>query len=369
MSKATETVLTLSMPALAHNYTFLKSKLQSNTKFLAVVKAVAYGSDALAIAQKLVHLGVDYFAVAYTDEGVALRKGGITTPILVLHPQPSSFETLIAYCLEPNIYSAHVLQNFTAVAKEQQQTHYPIHLKFNTGLNRLGFAPEKAKAVAETIEQENALRLVSVFSHLAASEDPNEVTFTKAQITQFKHICSTVETTIGRTVLKHLCNTSGLLNYPEAHFDMVRPGIGLYGYGNNSKIDQQLQAVGTLKTIISQLHTLAPGTSVGYNRAFISEQNMVSATLPIGHADGIRRQYGHRKGMVWVNGQKAEIIGNVCMDMLMIDVTDIPCKEGDEVIIFGGPYSAEAFATKGNTISYELLTGIAHRVKRELSYT
>ncbi|WP_298478481.1 alanine racemase [uncultured Maribacter sp.] len=366
MTKTKETVLEISLAALEYNYHFLKAKLNPKTKFLGVVKAFAYGSDACKIAKKLSGLGIDYLAVAYTKEGVELRNAGITTPILVLHPQASNFKTIIDNHLEPSLYSISILTEFQKVLKEKKIQEYPIHIKFNTGLNRLGFSDSVISVLLAKINACSSLKIKSVFSHLAASDDLEDEEFTNKQIKAFLSIKTKVDSEIDYQPMYHLLNTSGILNYPEAQFNMVRSGIGLYGYSNSSAIDKKLKPVATLKTIISQKHTLRKGESLGYNRAFIATNETITATLPIGHADGIGRQYGQGRSFVLVNGKKAPIIGNVCMDMIMIDVTKIDCNEGDEVLIFGLDSSAEEFANTANTISYELLTGISSRVKREI---
>ena len=364
MANYGETVLEVDLKALAHNYAYLRSKLLPETKFLAVVKAFAYGSAVEKIALKLQDLGVDYFAVAYVNEGEALRNAGVTKPILVLHPQPVNFKTIITRCLEPSIYAPNILKQFLKTAKEENQKNYPVHLKFNTGLNRLGFSENDIDYIAAELNDSKEIKVRSIFSHLAASEDLKEQKFTKKQIEKFKNISLKLYSKLDYTPFQHLLNTSGILNYPQAQFHMVRSGIGLYGYGNDTSVDSELRPIATLKTIISQIHQIAPKESVGYNRAFASENSRTIATLPLGHADGIGRQYGNGKTFVWVNGEKAYIIGNVCMDMIMIDVTGIACEEGDEVVIFGQKQSAAHFATKANTISYELLTAISPRIKR-----
>ncbi|TMM59096.1 alanine racemase [Maribacter algarum] len=364
MPKTAETVLEINLNHLEHNYRYLKGKLKPETKFLGVVKAFAYGSDSIKIAQKLEKLGVDYFAVAYVKEGVQLRNAGIKTPILVLHPQAINFTELIECCLEPSIYSPKILMEFLEVAKELRQKEYPVHIKFNTGLNRLGFWENDIDYIKKKLEGRDEIIVTSIFSHLAASEDLNEKDFTLKQISNFRKITQEFDEKINPKPFKHLLNTSGIINYSEAQFDMVRSGIGLYGFGNNVKIDAVLKPVASLNTIISQIHKIEPGETVGYNRAFTSEGYQITATLPLGHADGIGRQYGNGKTYVSVNGQKAPIIGNVCMDMIMIDVTNIDCQEGDEVVVFGGNPSAEEFASTSKTISYELLTSISQRVKR-----
>ena len=364
MSSAQETVLEINLKALEHNYTYLRSKIKPNTKFLGVVKAFAYGSDAVKISQKLVDLGVDYLAVAYTEEGVALRDAGIQIPILVLHSQPVSFDIIIERCLEPSIYSERILTEFISVAKKHGQMNYPIHIKFNTGLNRLGFNEKDIPTILEKLKKNSAVKVLSVFSHLAASEDKNEEEFTRNQIKSFVKIAAEIDHKLGYTTFKHLSNTSGILNYPEAHFDMVRSGIGLYGFGNDPSEDKNFIPIATLKTNISQIHHLEPNQSVGYNRAYTSQKKTITATLPLGHADGIGREYGNGKGVVYINGKYAPIIGNTCMDMIMVDITGINCNEGDEVIIFGANPTATKFAEGANTISYELITGISQRVKR-----
>ncbi len=364
MAKTQETVLEINLNHLEHNYRYLSSKIKSSTKFLAVLKAFAYGSDAIKIAEKLEALGVDYLAVAYTKEGVALRKSGIKIPILVLHPQAINFNLLLKHQLTPTIYSQKILDSFIKSAQNSGQTAYPIHIKFNTGLNRLGFAEKEIEVVSDQILQTTAIKVTGVFSHLAASEDLNEKHFTQAQLRSFENITQKFCHNLGYTPIRHLLNTSGITNFSEAQYDMVRSGIGLYGFGNEAHVDQLLKPVATLKTIISQIHTIKPNETVGYNRAFAAKTFKTIATLPIGHADGIGRIYGKGKTWVYVNGKKAFIIGNVCMDMIMIDITNIPCNEGDEVIIFGENPNASEFSASANTISYELLTGISQRVKR-----
>ena len=364
MPKAEETILEIDLTALKHNFEYLKSKLKKDTKLLVVVKAYAYGSDAEEIANYLQQLDVDCFAVAYTKEGVALRDAGITKPILVLHPQPINFKTLIERCLEPNLYSFNSLNRFLKIAEEEHQKNYPIHIKFNTGLNRLGFTEADIEGIYKTLEKTWAVKIISIFSHLAASEDENERDFTLKQIGAFQQISNTFNNTFSYQPIRHLCNTSGILNYSEAHLDMVRTGIGIYGFGNSEKENKELKPIATLKSVISQIHTINEGESVGYNRAFKSDKLMRTATIPIGHADGIGRQYGNGKGFVFINDKRAYIVGNVCMDMIMVNITNINCNEGDEVIIFGPQHSAENLANSTNSISYELLTSVSQRIKR-----
>ncbi|WP_405411858.1 alanine racemase [Maribacter sp. Asnod1-A12] len=367
MAKAEETILEIDLKALAHNYKYLRSKIKPNTKFMAVVKAYAYGSDSVAIAKQLENLGADYFAVAYVNEGITLREGGITAPILVLHPQKVHFKTLIENNLEPSVYSKNILSDFITTAKELGKTDYPIHLKFNTGLNRLGFSADDLPEISTLIQQQNAIKVIALLSHLAATEDPNETDFTNLQLERFDTICKKADVLLKTETLKHVLNTSGIINYPDAQYDMVRSGIGLYGYGNEPHVDANLQPVMTLKTIISQKHVIVTGESVGYNRKYKSDHKTVTATLPIGHADGIGREYGRGKTYVSIHGQLAPIVGNVCMDMIMVDVTNIECEEGDEVEVFGKNLSANKFSETAQTITYELLTGLSQRIKRVLT--
>ncbi|AUP79553.1 alanine racemase [Flavivirga eckloniae] len=364
MPKAQETVLEIDLKALKHNFEYLKSKLQNGTKFLAVVKAFGYGSDSCEIANYLQELGADYFAVAYTNEGVALRKAGITKPILVLHPQAVNFKTLITYALEPSLYNTKVLKEFIEIALAEKQSDYPIHIKINTGLNRLGFCKNDIDHAVTEIRNTTAVKITSIFSHLAASEDLNEKAFSLNQIESFNTISKKIIEKLTYQPMLHMCNTSGILNYPEAHFNMVRAGIGLYGFGNSHEENKNLIPIATLKTIISQIHHIEKDASVGYNRAFKANSTLKTATLPIGHADGIGRQYGNGKGFVTIKGQQAPILGNVCMDMIMVNITDIDCKEGDEVIVFGQNNTAEQLAETTNTISYEIITSVSQRVKR-----
>jgi alanine racemase len=364
MPKAQETVLEIDLKALKHNFEYIKSRTQNNAKTLAVVKAFAYGSQAETIANYLQELNVDYFAVAYVSEGIALRDAGIIKPILVLHPQAVNFKTLIERCLEPSLYNAKILNEFITVASEEGQTNYPVHIKFNTGLNRLGFGDHEVDTIISILKTTKSIIAKSIFSHLAASEDLSEKEFTIQQIQSFKRISKEFSEKIGYHPILHICNTSGILNYPDAHLDMVRTGIGLYGFGNSEKENKNFKPIATLKSVISQIHHIEKGETVGYNRAYKSDAFVKTATIPIGHADGIGRQYGNGKGYVIINGKPAHIICNVCMDMIMVNITNIDCKEGDEVIVFDQTTTAENLAETANTISYEILTAISQRIKR-----
>jgi len=357
------TVLEIDANAVLHNLNYFQQKLKKDTKILVVVKAFGYGSDAIEIA-KIVADKVAYFAVAYTQEGIALRKAGIKTPILVLHPQKQNLESIVAYHLEPNLYNFTILEAFLKIADETPLMNYPIHIKFNTGLNRIGFWHTDVPALLSVLKASNNIKVQSIFSHLAASDDLEENDFTINQINNFAYIVKQMYEHLGYQPMIHILNTSGIINYPKAQFDMVRLGIGLYGFGNDEQETAQLKNVCTLKSVISQLMMIEPGETVGYNRAFVAKDPTKTATIPIGHADGILRKLGNGNGFVLINNKKAPIIGNVCMDMIMVDVTKIDCKEGDEVVLFNHQQMVEEIAAVCETIPYEILTGISQRVQR-----
>lgn len=359
-----ETTLEIKLENLKENFKFLKSRVSSSTKFMAVVKAFSYGSDSVIISKELEKIGADYLAVAYTNEGIELRENGIRLPILVLHPQEDDFENIINYSLEPSIYSFRIFTFFLKTLDYNNIKKYPYQIKFNTGLNRLGFLKEDVEKLFPLIKNNPPKYL---FSHLGASEDPKEAEYSKNQIIQFQSISNSLETQLNVKLKKHLLNTSGILNYSDYQFDMVRSGIGLYGFGNDIKFKNDLKPILVLKTIISQIHHLNAGDSVGYNLGYTAKSNITIATLPIGHADGIGRIYGKGIGEVLIGKQMAKIVGNVCMDMIMVDISRISCSEGDEVIIFNDDsYTAEEFTTKAGTISYELITSLSRRIKRKI---
>lgn len=360
------TVLEISLSAVEHNLNYFKSKVSAGTKMLAVVKASGYGSDAIAVATMLEEKGVDYFAVAYADEGIALRNADITTPILVLHPQFQNLELMSSYSLEPNLYSEKILREFVRLSRMQNLQAYPVHLKFNTGLNRLGFRGENIEKVHSLLKDEKTVRVKSIFSHLVASEDLEAREFTLRQIQEFDSIAQKFEKLWGYKPLRHMTNTSGVLNYPEAHFDMVRVGLGLYGFANDASEDAKLRDVLSLKSVISQIHEVREGETVGYNMGHTAHAPLRTATIPIGHADGIFRSLGQKKISVTINGEKAPVIGNVCMDMIMADVTEISCEEGDEVVIFDGQEDIKKMANQAHTISYEILTALGPRIRRKI---
>ncbi|QJP33849.1 alanine racemase [Nonlabens sp. Ci31] len=359
------TRLEVNLEALAHNYHYLRSKISKDTKFMSVVKANAYGHGIVPIAQKLQELGTDYFATAYIEEGVELRDNGIIKPILILHPQQHNLDLCIDRCLEPVIYSVEMLDAFTASAKAKQQQSYPIHLEFNTGMNRLGIDPKEIDKVLEKIHSSPEVKVRGLQSHLAASEDLGEAVFTQKQIALFEDITATLPQKLGYEVLKHESNTSGILNYKNAHFNMVRAGIGLYGFGNDAQYDLNLQPIASLISNISQIRTIEAGETVSYNRKFVAKDRTTYAVVPLGHGDGVNRIYGCGKLEVRINGKPAPTLGIICMDMFMVDISAMEAKVGDEVVIFDPQiHTSRQMAEDAGTISYELLTGIQKRVRR-----
>jgi len=364
MSNRVGTFLSVNLNALVHNYNFFKSRLNEKTKIVAVIKAFSYGHEANAIAKALEKEKVAYFGVAYVKEGVSLRKAGITTPILVFHPQVHDIQLCIDYQLEPSIYGFRILDTISSLANNQDLEKFKIHLKFNTGMNRLGFKETDAVKLVHFFNENKQLKIASIFSHLVASEEFQEAEFTKKQAQKFQRITAIFKKGLPYTFIRHLDNTTGTLNYPEFHFDMVRVGIGLYGYANDLNWMKNLKNVAKLQTIISQIHIIEKGESVSYNRQFIATKRTKSATIAIGYADGIPRKWSKGVGFFTINGQKALILGNVCMDMVMIDVTNIDCQEGDVVYVFENQETLEELAKQTGTISYEILTDISIRVPR-----
>ena len=362
--KTHETVLEINLDAISHNLNFYKSKLKPTTKVMVMVKAFGYGNGSYEIAKLLAHHQVSYLGVAFADEGVELRKAGIKIPIMVMNPENSAFSTMIAYNLEPEIYNRAELESFLQIAENQNLYNYPIHLKLNTGMNRLGFVEKDFDALINLLKQTNLVQVASIFSHLATSDMPEEKKFTLQQIQKFKKWSAYLKEELRIQPLLHILNTSGIYNFGEYQMDMVRVGIGLYGVGNDLDEDKQLQNVATLKTVVLQINDVEKDATVGYGRRFIAERKSKIATIAIGYADGIRRSYGNGKGYVLVNNQKAFIAGTICMDMLMIDVTNMDVKVGDEVIVFGNDLRITEVAKLWETIPYEVMTAISQRVKR-----
>lgn len=348
---------------LEHNYKVLRSHINNDTELIAVLKASAYGSEIVRISNHLESLGVNQIAVAYVDEGVYLRKQGVKIPILVFYPQEENFEKIIKYNLEPSLYSIKTLIKFKKIINLQKKIKYPVHIKYNTGLNRIGFKPEKVKWIHKEV-QDDSIHLKSVYSHLASSESSKKNPLSIKQINLFLKIKEYHQNHFVKKTKFHLLNSSGVFNYPEYQFNAVRCGIALHGYANKLEWDEKLKPIAELTSTICQIHRIKKGSNVGYDNGWIATKDSSIATLPIGHADGIGRHFGKQSGYVSIKGKLVPIVGNICMDMLMIDITDIECKEGDIVSIFGKQNNASVFAKMGDTISYELLTSLGKRVKR-----
>jgi alanine racemase len=362
--KTHETVLEINLNAISHNLTFYKSKLDPKTKMMVMVKAFGYGNGGFEIAKLLEHHKVDYLGVAFADEGISLKNAGISVPIMVLNPETTSFTAIIQHHLEPEIYSVKGLKAFLKIAEQKKLNHFPIHIKIDTGMHRLGFEEDNLDDLIQILKGNETVQIKSILSHMATSDDLNHDAFSKSQIALFEKLSTQIQTELNIKPIRHILNTSGISNYPEAQYDMVRLGIGLYGISNDEEEQKELENVGTLKSVISQIRTIDKGESVGYGRRFMADRTTKVATIPIGYADGIHRSWGNGVGYVTINGKQAKIIGSICMDMLMVDVTDIDCKEGNTVIIFGENPTVPFMAKELNTIPYEILTSISQRVKR-----
>lgn len=362
--KTHETVLEINLNAISHNLNYYKSKLKPKTKVMAMVKAFGYGSGSYEIAKLLAHHKVDYLGVAFADEGIELKKAGIEVPIMIMNPEMTTFRSIIQYDLEPEIYSFRGLKAFLKIVEEKELENYPIHIKINTGMNRLGFDEEIIPELISILKKSKLVKVKSILSHFAESDNEEDREFSLGQIKTFDRISSNILNELKYNSIRHICNSSGITNYPEAQYDMVRLGIGLYGVSNHENEQKFLETVGTLKSVISQIRVLKIGDTVGYNRRFKAEKLTKMAVVPVGYADGISRKWGRGVGYLLVNGQKAPILGSICMDMLMIDVTDINCVEGNEVIIFGKDPTVSDIAKAIDTIPYEILTSISRRVKR-----
>ena len=360
--KAHKTVLEVNLTALIHNLNEYNRLLRSGTRTLAMVKASAYGSGSAEVAKLLEFHQVDYLGVAYADEGIELRQAGVNLPILVLNPEPASFDALYRHRLEPEVYSLPLLRELLRFTGREKQL--AIHLKLDTGMHRLGFESADIQELGSMLREYPNVQVRSVFSHLAASDAPAHDAFTHRQAAVFSENFDKIRAALGYAPLRHIVNTSGIARFPEYHFDMVRLGIGLYGI-DSSGLQNQLRAVNTLKATVSQIKSIQPGDTVGYNRNGPVSQPMRIATISIGYADGLLRLAGGGRYSMLLRGQLAPTIGNVCMDMTMLDVTHIPAaREGDEVIVFGENPPVQDLAACLQTIPYEVFTNISERVKR-----
>ncbi len=363
--KVHETVFEINLNAMVHNLNVYRNKLKKGVKLMGMVKAFSYGAGSYEIAKVMEYNRVDYLTVAYADEGVTLRKAGIKTPIMVMNPEPVAFDSIIQHNLEPEVYNFFMLDQLLKACNGQEMS---IHIEVDTGMKRLGFDEQDLDQLIELIHQNNNLRVKSIFSHLAASDEKKHDLFTHEQIQKFERMSNKIKAAFNYPILQHILNSGGIARFPEAQFDMVRLGIGLYGIDPAEKLNKQLQPIGTLKTVISQIRTIKSHETIGYSRRGNVQRDSQIAVVAIGYADGLNRRLGNGKGYMMINGHKAPIVGSICMDMTMIDVTGINCREGDEVLVMGKEIDINEIAGKIGTIPYEVLTGISQRVKRVYFY-
>ncbi len=363
--KVHQTVLEINLSAIAHNLKVYQNQLLPSTKIMAMVKAFSYGSGSAEVARVLQFHKVDYLAVAYADEGVDLRKAGVSLPIMVMNTDEAGFDVLIENNLEPEIYSFPIYTAFHQYLQQEGITKFPVHIKLNTGMNRLGFDPSDIDQLSVLLKQDNTMAVKSVFSHLVASESATHDGFTKQQAATFDTACSILQKILGYSFIKHIANSAGIFRHPNLQYDMVRPGIGLYGVNSGGDATAILENVATLKSTIAQIREVKAGETIGYGRQGKLTRDSRIAIVRIGYADGFSRKMSNGHGSMYINGKLAPVTGNVCMDMTMIDITDIPgIKEGDEVEIFGKHLPVQRLAEWCGTIPYEIMAGVSQRVKR-----
>ena len=362
--KVHQTVMEINLTALLHNLQQYQQLLQPATKVMAMVKAFSYGSGSYEIANLLQFHKVDYLAVAYADEGVELRKGGITLPIMVMNPEETTFDALVQHSLQPELYSFELLQLFDDFLRKEGLQQFPVHIELETGMNRLGFDTADIQRLADQLRN-SCCSAQTVFSHLVASEDPKLDDFTRQQAAKFTTACDALEAALGHSFIRHIANSAAIIRFPGLQLDMVRLGIGLYGIDSADSKRLNLREVSILKTTIAQLRHLKAGETVSYGRKGLVKKDSIIATVRLGYADGYSRRLGNGVGKMMVNGKQAPVIGAVCMDMTMLDVTSVPhVREADEVTVFGDGISIEQVATWAGTIPYEIMTGVSQRVKR-----
>lgn len=363
VKKVHETVLEVNLNAVVDNLNWYRSFLKPETKLVCMIKADAYGAGAVEIAKTLEEHRVDYLAVAVADEGATLRRNGIKSNIMIMNPEMSSFKTLFDYELEPEIYSFRLLDALIKAAEKEGITGYPVHIKFDTGMHRLGFNPRTDIAqLIEKLRHQNALIPRSVFSHFVGSDNNDFDSFSAEQFKLFDEGSKQLQSAFSHRILRHIDNSAGIEHFPERQLDMCRLGLGLYGI--NPRNNEIINNVSTLKTTILQMRNVPKGETVGYSRRGVIEKDSVIAAIPIGYADGLNRKLGNRNCYCLVNGQKADYVGNICMDVALIDVTGIDCEEGDSVEIFGDNLPVTILSNVLETIPYEVLTTVSNRVKR-----
>jgi alanine racemase len=362
--KKHKTRLEINLSSIKHNISFFRNHLAANTKLLSMIKASSYGSGAVKIAQYLQQIGVEYIGVAYADEGVELRKNGVTLPILVMSTEEDGFEDIVKYQLEPAIYSLSILDSFIRYLIYSEVENYPIHVKIDTGMRRLGFLPNELDKLVSVLKTQPEVYVKSVYSHLADADNATESNFTNRQIETFNASCSFLESHLSSSFWKHLCNSEAITEYPNAHYDMVRLGIGMYGYSTKDEVRTNLKQAISWRSVVTQIKEISKGESIGYSRSFIANKKMKIAIIPVGYADGFRKLLGNGIGGVYIGDNYCPTVGNVCMDMIMVDVTQLSVQEGEEVEILGKNQSLVGFAKKMQTIPYEVLTSISPRVHR-----
>lgn len=363
--KTHQTVMNVNLPAIIHNLSYYRSMLKPETKMVAMVKAQSYGLGDVELINELVYHHVDFLAVAYTDEGIRFRRRSITKPIIVLGAEAHSFEAMIAYNLEPEIFNFHYLEDLANLLTQHTDIKtFNIHIKLDTGMHRLGFDEADLPRLVDFLHQHPQLRIRSIFSHLAAAEDPDEDDFTRGQIALFDRMSSYLIGQFDYPILRHILNSAGISRFPEAQYDMVRLGIGLYGFSSVPQDQAHLQNTVTLRTVITQVKTIPANETIGYNRSYKTLKESKIAIIPIGYADGYPRELGNGVGKVFVAGRLVPIVGKICMDMCMIDVTGLEVKEGDEVIVYGDQNPLDKVAASIHRIPYELMTAISKRVQR-----
>lgn len=361
--KVHETILEVNLNAVVDNLNYYRNMMRPGTKLVCMIKADAYGAGSVEIAKTLQEHQVDYLAVAVADEGVTLRKNGITRNIMIMNPEMSAFKTMFDYDLEPEVYSFRLLDALVKAAEKEGITDYPVHIKLDTGMHRLGFDPEHdMETLIQKLKRQNAIIPRSVFSHFVGSDEDGFDTFSARQFELFDRGSRQLQQAFGHKILRHIDNSAGIEHFPERQLDMCRLGLGLYGV--NPRNNQTIHTVSALKTTILQLRHVAAGDSIGYSRRTVLDNDSLIAAIPIGYADGLDRRLGNRKGYCIVNGKQAQYVGNICMDVCMIDVTGIDCKEGDSVEIFGPELPVTILSDLLETIPYEVMTGISNRVKR-----
>ena len=366
--KTHETVLDINLSALAHNVNYFKTKLNEGVKLMAMVKAHSYGSGGFEIASTLANHNIDYLAVAFADEGSELRINGINLPIMVMSPEKESIAKIIHYDLEPEIYSISILKEMISAKRDYEtinrKKELNIHIKLDTGMHRLGMEEGDLEELVDILKANQNIKIKSIFSHLAGSDNPEFDDFTREQINRFEKLSTRLIREFNYPIIRHIANSAAIIRFPEAQYNMVRLGIGMYGIGINEEDEKKLRYVHRLKTILTLKRKIAKDESVSYNRNFIAKQERTIGVIPIGYADGLNRKRGNGKGKVYINGFLAPIIGSICMDMCMIDITNIDCREGDEVVIFGEEFSVNNIAKELDTIPYEVFTTVSSRVKR-----